>query len=192
MNIISANKLTDEEIIVKIIEADDSKLFAVIYERYEKKVFNKCFSIIKDKSNSEELTQEIFLKVFTNLKGFKNASTFSTWLYSITYRCCIDYLRDLKKSKFDKLGVNIELPENIEDIEDDEILSIKKERLTVILDQLHPIDKAVLLMKYQDGLKLKVIQEALSLSESSAKMKIKRAKLQVVKLYQIFYPYFHL
>ncbi len=187
MNLTTTNKFTDEEIIVKIIKDEDSKLFGIIYERYEKKVFSKCYSIIKDRSNSQELTQEIFLKVFTNLKGFKNASTFSTWLYSITYRCCIDYLRDLKKSKFDKLGVNIELSENIEDIEDDEILSIKKERLAVILDQLHPIDKAVLLMKYQDGLKLKVIQEALSLSESSAKMKIKRAKLKVIKLYQKLY-----
>lgn len=188
MNLATSNKFTDEEIIVKIIEVDDRKLFGIIYERYEKKVFNKCQSIIKDKSNAEELVQEIFLKVFTNLKNFKNASSFSTWLYAITYRSCIDYLRDLKKTKFDKLGANIELPENVEDVEDEEILSIKKERLAIILDQLHPIDKAILLMKYQDGLKLKVIQDALTLSDSAAKMKINRAKLKVLKLYQKLYP----
>jgi RNA polymerase sigma-70 factor (ECF subfamily) len=179
---------TDEAIIVEILEQENSKLFGVLYERYERKVFNKCYSIIKDKSDTEELVQEIFLKVFTNLKGFKNASSFSTWLYAITYRSCIDYLRELKKTKFDKLGVHVELSENTEDVEDEEILAIKKERLAIILDQLHPIDKAVLLMKYQDGLKLKVIQEALTLSDSATKMKINRAKLKVVKLYQKLYP----
>jgi RNA polymerase sigma factor (sigma-70 family) len=181
------NTLTDQEIIFKILEEEETKLFSILFERYEKKVYNKCYSILKDKSSAEELVQEIFLKVFTSLKGFKNASSFSTWLYTITYHYCINYIRDLKKSKFNKHGINIELPEDIDDVEDEDILNIKKERLTVILDQLHPIDKAVLLMKYQDGLKLKAIQEALNLSESSAKMKIRRAKLKVVKLYEKLY-----
>ena len=179
--------LTDEQVISIIIQEGDTKLFGILYERYQKKVYNKCLYIIKDNSDAEELVQEIFLKVYTSLSGFKQASSFSTWLYAITYRFCIEYLRGLKKSKFDRLGMDIDLPEDLEEVEVQEIEEMKAEKLYHIIDLLQPIDKTILLMKYKDELRLKEIQQVLNLSESSTKMRIKRAKAKVVKLYAQVY-----
>ena len=183
----NSEQLSDEAIIERILQEDESKLFGLLYQRYQKKVYNKCYSLVRNKSAAEELSQDIFLRVLLSLKSFENKSSFSTWLYSVTYRHCIEYFRKAKNHRSFPIDDEINISDDPDDVEDDEILSIKSERLNQIVEMLHPIDKAVLLMKYKDGMKLKAIQTALNISESSTKMKIKRAKLKVLKLYQKHY-----
>ena len=184
-----ANTLSDTELISRILQDQETELFGVLYERYETRVYNKCYSLLKNRSEAQELVQDIFLKVYTSLTGFKSASSFSTWLYSITYRFCIEYLRKAQKLKFDQSGISVDMPDEVENIDDEDILGIKTERLITIMEQLPPLDKAILLMKYQDDMRLKTIQEILGLSESSTKMRIKRAKAKVIKLYiQLYSP----
>ena len=86
-------QLSDREIIDLIMKEDKVNLFEIIYYRYNNRVLDKCYSLIKNRNLAEELKQEIFTKVYEKIESFKGHSSFSSWLYAVTYNHCIEYLR---------------------------------------------------------------------------------------------------
>jgi len=174
--------LTDDEIIFKIRNENASRYFEILYDRYYGKVLDKCFSFVKKRTLAEELTEDIFSKVFEKLPSFKQLSTFSSWLYSITYNHCIDYLREKKKLHYPNWNQENELPEIIDDSEEISE-AINYENLKAVLELIHPEEKALILMKYNDDLTMKQIGQALRISEDAAKMRLKRARARVLYLY---------
>lgn len=174
-------ELSDTEIIEKI-KSDPSRYFRVLYERYYKKVLDKCFSFAKNRELAEELAEDVFSKTYEKLSSFKQKSSFSSWLYAITYNHCIDYLREKKNLHYPNWNQQNELPEIVD--ESEEVLSdITYENLLQILERVHPEEKALLLMKYQDDLSIRDISKALRISDDAAKMRLKRARTRVVYLY---------
>ncbi len=138
---------------------------------------------MKNHSLAADLTEDIFSKTFEKLKTFKKISSFSSWLYSITYNHCIDYLRYKKKLHYPNWNREHEIPEIMDESEEN-LNEINYENLLVIMDLIHPEEKALLLMKYQDSLSLKQISESLRISEDAAKMRLKRARTRVLYLYK--------
>ena len=135
--------LTDNEIIDLIINQKKTDYFQHLYLRYSPLVYNKCISLANDKDIAKDLTHDIFLKVFLNLSNFKKKSKFSTWLYSITYNFCIDFLK--------KEGKQIKKTEKIDDITDEQdeiyekqLLEIKVDKLQLVLDSISIENKSIL------------------------------------------------
>lgn len=131
-----------------------------------------------------DATQEIFTKVFLNLSKFTGKSKFSTWLYSITYNYCIDQVRKRKKGKNIFSDEMEKAPDIVEEVEDEEILTMEIDRLKQVLDTLPEGDKAVLIMKYSDEMSIVEIAESFQKSESAIKMKIMRAKQKAKQVYR--------
>jgi len=180
-------KLRDEEIISNILQGKKEQ-FEILYSRYNKKVLDKCYSILKDRALALEVEQEVFSKVFEKLSGYKGIASFSSWLYAITYNHCIEYLRQRKKLHYPEWNRNHEIPELIDEIEESDLTGTRYERLLNVMELIHPEEKALLLMKYQDNIPLKLIMSTFRISESAAKMRIKRAKARVMYLYKDLYP----
>ena len=173
----------DEEIISKIISENQADYFEILYSRYYQKVLDKCYSILKNHQLAKEFTEDIFSKTYEKLKTFKNTASFSSWLYSITYNHCIDYLRHKKKLHYPEWNRKNEIPEIIDE-SDDKLNTINYDDLSIIMDLIHPEEKALLVMKYQDNISLKQISESLRISEDAAKMRLKRARTRVLYLYK--------
>ncbi len=178
----SVFQLKDDEIIHKIRHENSSKYFEVLYNRYHSRVLDKCYSFVKNRQIAEELAEDVFSKVFEKLTSFKQLSSFSSWLYSVTYNHCIDYLREKKKLHYPNWSRENELPEIFEDTEEI-VEDINYENLLAIMEIIHPEEKALLLMKYKDELSMKQIAVALRISEDAAKMRLKRARTRVLYLY---------
>ncbi len=175
-------QLSDEEIIKKISEEQNAEYFSILYKRYYPKVLDKCYSFVKDRVLAEEMAEDIFSKVYEKLPSFKSRSLFSSWLYSVTYNHCIDHLRHATRLHYPDWNRENELPEIIDDTE--EILEdINYDNLMIILEKIHPEEKALLLMKYKDEIPMKQIGAALRISEDAAKMRLKRARARVLYLY---------
>jgi len=175
--------LSDEEIILKINQENSSKYFEILYNRYYSKVLDKCYSIVKNRHLSEELAEDIFSKTFEKLSSFKNLSSFSSWLYSLSYNHCIDYLRLKKKLHYPDWNREHELPEIIDEAEEN-MNSIDYDNMLIVFEMIHTEEKALLLMKYQDNLSIKEISQSLRISEDATKMRLKRARARVVYLYK--------
>lgn len=175
-------KYSDFELIDKQLQDGDSKWFGILYDRHVSVVYNKCLTLVKNKEVAKDLTHDIFLKVFLKLSGFKGNSSFRTWLLSITYNDCIDSLKSTKK--FIEISED-EVPDNLTDEanNDQEIMSMEIKRLEKLLNKIPTDDKLILLMKYQDDLSIREIEQVLDIKESAVKMRISRAKAKLLKLY---------
>jgi RNA polymerase sigma factor (sigma-70 family) len=179
---------TDSQLIAQYLRDQNPTSFSKLYRRYAGKVFAKCYSMLNDEGLARDATQEIFIKVMLNLARFSEQSSFSTWIYSITYNYCIDLIRKRKKvpvlftedvGKVSKES-NVEVPDSV-------LLEMKQERLGQVLDRLPAGDKAILMMKYQDDLQIKEIAEILNKTESAIKMQIMRAKQKAQAIYDDLY-----
>jgi RNA polymerase sigma-70 factor (ECF subfamily) len=170
---------SDEDIVAEILLHDKHDMFALLYKRYEHKVNDKCYSLLKDHQLAKEFTADILTRTYERLGSFKKSATFSSWLYSITYNYCIDYLRAKKKLHYPNWNDSNEIPEIIDE-HDDETAQITLEELNIALEKIHPEEKSLILMKYQDNIQIKDIAKALRVSESAAKMRLKRAKARVL------------
>ncbi len=178
--------LQDDEIIQLILEEGQKELYGILYNRYRGKVNDKCYSLLKNRELAKEATQNILEKTYEKLNSFKGKASFSSWLYSITYNYCIDYLRNKKKLSYPDWNNFQDLPEVQENTEDEEEM-IDSDKLNVVLDKIHPEEKALLLMKYIDDISIHQIAVALRLTESATKMRIKRARARVIFMYKEMY-----
>ena len=179
--------MTDSEVIRVYLRTQESTYFSLLYNRYANKVYSKCISLLKNEAMAQDATQEIFTKIFLNLAKFNEKSKFSTWVYSITYNFCIDYIRRRKKEK-NLFSDEIEnAPDIVEEVPDKELLQIEVKRLKNVLENIPSGDKAILMMKYQDDMSIREISGILNKSESAIKMKIKRAKHKAQRVYSQLY-----
>jgi len=176
---------SDSELISLYLEDQNTTYFSVLYRRYAGKVFAKCISMLSDDGLARDATQDIFIKVLLNLGKFTEQSSFSTWVYSITYNFCIDIIRKKKKNilifsedvgKFNA-SVEVEIPDSV-------ILEMETQRLDKVMELMPPGDKAILNMKYIDELQIKEIAAVLNKTESAIKMQIMRAKAKAQSIYE--------
>lgn len=180
--------LSDNELIARYLKEQNPEYFTALYRRYGGKVFAKCISMLGEEAQARDAVQDIFIKVFLNLSRFSEQSSFSTWLYSITYNFCIDLIRRKKKipvlfaEDVGRIGdeIDVEVPDSV-------LLEMKQERLEVVLSKLPEGDRIILLMKYMDDLPIKDIAGMLHKTESAIKMQIMRAKQKAQAIYNELY-----
>lgn len=184
----SGGVLSDSQLIARYLEEQNPEYFTTLYRRYAGKVFAKCISMLSDEAQARDAVQDIFIKVYLNLSRFSEQSSFSTWLYSITYNFCIDLIRKKKKIPVllsDDIGRIGDTPEV--DIPDSVLLEMKHDRLEKVLAQMQEGDRIILLMKYMDDMSIKDIADFFQKTESAIKMQIMRAKQKAQAIYTELY-----
>jgi RNA polymerase sigma-70 factor (ECF subfamily) len=144
--------------------------------------------MVKDTNLAQDLAHDILLKAFLKLSTFKGDAKFSTWLYQVTYTHCIDYIRKQNRRPEDALEEEYLEEEDsgdpgMDEVHEKELLEIKLEQLSVLLNEIKPEEKLFLLMKYQDRFSIQEMAESSGYTESSVKMKLKRARDKVRAMY---------
>jgi len=87
-----------DELIDKIQRGDQSGFTAVV-DLYQELVYNTAISIVQNKEDADDITQEVFVQVYLSIQSFKGDSKFSTWLYRITVSKALDHERKKKRKK---------------------------------------------------------------------------------------------
>ena len=77
----------------------DQLAWEQIVKQYWRKVFNVAYKFVAKHDEAEDLTQEIFLKVFKSLDTFDRRANFQTWLISVSRNLCIDHYRSVRKER---------------------------------------------------------------------------------------------
>ncbi len=91
--------------VLRRAQRGDQRAFAVIVHAYERIVFTYVYRLVDDRRLAEDITQDVFLKVFRGLPGFTGESMFTTWLFQIAKNAVIDELRAIERRP---TAVNIE------------------------------------------------------------------------------------
>ena len=177
---------TDEELAFGVGAGRNVEFFEELYNRFSKKVYNKCLSFVKNPEMAEDLTHDVFLQLFVMIRQFKGKSKFSTWLYSLTYNYCVNHLNRDKNAKMLRESVEVEeLSEFTDNDDDDKLLwEMESKKLDLALQKVTAEEKMILLLKYQDDTSIKELQEVLGISQSAVKMRLSRAKINLLKAYK--------
>jgi RNA polymerase sigma-70 factor (ECF subfamily) len=179
----------DERSLIEGMARGDRAAFRDFVERYKKKVYYLALDMAGNPVDAEDISQEVFLKVFRSFATFRKDAKLGSWLYRVTYNASIDHLR---RKKFVPEPVGDEVLESRSQ-EDaglpprgamDPALaaesSLLQARISKALEKVSPQEKAVFLLRHYDDLMLKDIASSLGLSIGSVKSYLFRAvrKLQ--------------
>lgn len=181
--------LDDTQVIARYLKHQAPVCFRILYSRYSGKIYSKAITMLKDEKKAEDAVQEIFTKIFLNLHKFNGKSKFSTWVYSVTYNFCIDFIRRGKKAK-NLFADEIENPPDLVDdnVPDEALLQMEVSQLRKVLSELPDGDRSILLMKYQDGMAIRDIAGIIGKRESAVKMQLKRAKEKAKRIHGQLFP----
>jgi RNA polymerase sigma-70 factor (ECF subfamily) len=177
--------IEDLKIIQKILSGDKN-LYREIINKYQQKVRTYCFNFLSDKDLADDTAQEIFLKAYQGLKSFKGQSSFSTWLFRITFNHCSDVLRKRNKQNLISLEGLIEKEgDKIEALlftSEDHTLVIEEEELLRQLISAFPERyRTILILREVNELSYEEIADILHCSIDSVKGRLKRARKEVAK-----------
>src|ERR1700737_4369703 len=90
---------SEEAALVRRVQARDEMAFREIVERYQTKVFSIIYGILRNHNDAEDISQQVFAKVYFSIKNFDSRSSLLTWIYKITVNECYDYLRKKRVRK---------------------------------------------------------------------------------------------
>ncbi len=85
-----------DDVLITRFQAGDDEAFRVLLERYTERIRNLVFSVLHDADLIDDVTQEVFIKAYRALQGFRFDAAFYTWLYRITINHCRDIMRKQK------------------------------------------------------------------------------------------------
>jgi RNA polymerase sigma-70 factor (ECF subfamily) len=94
-----ANSLDEIDKIIERCLRGDQVAWALIVDRHRRKVFNLAYKFVGRHDEAEDLTQDIFVKIFKALHTFDRRANFQTWLISISRNLCIDHYRSVRKER---------------------------------------------------------------------------------------------
>lgn len=87
-----------DEDVIRLVLNGRAEAYSILVDRYKNMIYDLCYKYTYDYTEAQDLSQEIFLKVYKKLDSFKYSSSFSTWLYRVGVNTCIDWTRKNKKN----------------------------------------------------------------------------------------------
>ena len=162
----------------------DADAFCLLAERYERRIYSLAFHYCHNRHDAEDLSQEVWLKVYQALPTFRGESTFYTWLRKITINCFLNYRRSRafqspgemadKLFQIDSVegGHQLPNPANSETTLHNRIMF---ERVTQALSELTAQQRLIFLLKHHEGMTYEEIAKAVGCSTGTAKKSVWRA-----------------
>lgn len=150
----------------------DREAYAELVRSHHPRVIRLCAFLLSDPVAGEDAAQEVFLKAYRQLSGFRGDAAFSTWLTRIAYHHCADILRSRARRPTEPLNETFAdpLPSPVEAF-------ISAESLQKTLGALPEESREILLLREVEGLTYEEIAETLDCTLDAVKSRLRRARL---------------
>ena len=155
------------------------QFFDEIYQENKDKVYRLCLGFLGDSMEADDLFQEILIKIWNNLDGFRNESKISTWIYRVATNTALMYVNKktrVQKNKAQIPVVNLMIPEK----ENREETKEKIQQLYQTISQLKEINKIIITLVLE-GCSYEEIAEITGLTINHVGVKVNRIKSELKK-----------
>jgi len=178
---------SDEKMINRCQQGDLSAFDEIVY-RYKIPLFNFIYRFLNDYETAEELTQEVFIKIYKNISKFKpEISSFRTWMYKIASNLCKNELRDRVRRPVTENRINsIDVDDQIEQIQDntsnlDTQLEQKElqEILNLAISSLPEKYRIVIILRDIENMPYEEIAKIIGKPDGTVKSRLNRARLML-------------
>lgn len=140
------------------------------YDKYSKLIYRTAYHYLLNIDSAEDITQEVFVKLLTSNKNFNEEEHEKAWLLRVTINLC----KNVLKSKSNKnLSINDEIQIVDNSFEDNSISKIDMKRQ---IENLLPMQRTVIYLRYFEGLSIREISKITKINQNTVKSHIKRAK----------------
>lgn len=180
----------NDKILLEKAKSGDINAFEKLVEAYQRKVYNIAFRMIGSPDDAYDLAQEVLIRIYKSIGGFKEQSSFSTWVYRITTNVCLDEIRKRKLKRTVSLDQDIKLDDSEvkREIESDDPppdeLAAKKEikrTVTEAIGLLNEEHRTVIVLRDIQGFSYEEIAKIINCPEGTVKSRINRAR-QALKI----------
>ena len=149
--------------------------YELLIKRYYPLIYRTCFGILRDRSEAEESSQVILLKVFSGLPRFQERSTFKTWLIQIVKNTCFARHNKLKRER-QLYSIFSEQGGDGSNIQDAELsVPLSRDHFDVMVNDLNEEEQLIVSLRFVSELSLAEIAEFMNLGLSATKMRFYRA-----------------
>ncbi len=158
-----------ESQIIKKAISGDSEALTILIDKYKDIAYNLALSIVKNKEDAKDITQDSFLKILENINKFRSDSKFSTWLYRIVYNQSIGFVKRENRTNLVDYSLLVEASDNNsqEDATQDLYQAINK---------LEDTDRNIIMLFYLAEKSIKEIAQITGLSICNIKVILHRAR----------------
>jgi RNA polymerase sigma-70 factor (ECF subfamily) len=144
-----------------------------------------CSRYSSNEQEMEEIINDGFLKIFTNLSKYDNSQPFKAWLRTIMVNTAIDYYRSNKKYRLQMPIDGLE----IADFDEDIIGQLSADEIMKLVAKLSPTYRMVFMLYVVEGYKHREIAERLGIQEGTSKSNLQDARLKLQEMIRINYPH---
>jgi RNA polymerase sigma-70 factor (ECF subfamily) len=166
-----------EEKVLKMAAAGDMRSFEEIVIQSQDYIWSYALRFLGDYHLAQDAAQEIFIKIYKGLPNFGSKSKFTTWLYTVTHNCCVDFHRKHCKSK--------ETDEFVDGVVEGDAPEYPDGYLSETLNRLKPELRQVFGMVMIFGFSYKEAAETLGCSIEVIKSRLYRARQELIKMLKI-------
>lgn len=186
--------MTEQDLIDKLKQGDQVA-FRYLVTTWQDMVYNTSLGLVQSEMDAEDVTQEVFVRAFEAIHGFKGESKVSTWLYRITVTKSLDFLRSKKRKKrfgymYSLFGPDNELAINPPEFLHPGIVSEKKQVSSALfkaLNELPEQQRVAFVLTRLEGLGHKEVSEVMGNTVPAVESLLQRAKLNLKKQLTNFY-----
>ena len=171
--------------VIEACQQGDRDAFQSLFEAYKDKVFSiAVYSSGGDRTLAEDVTQQVFLKLFTAIRQFRGDSEFTTWLYRLVVNACLDERRRSRRLlPWETTGTMVAM-NNVSDKKPQERQYARlevAEAVRVAIEELKPKFRLPILLKYIEGLSYEEIAEVMGCSKGTVASRLNRGHSQLAK-----------
>jgi RNA polymerase sigma-70 factor (ECF subfamily) len=163
--------------VLRKAQRGDERAFSLIVRAYEVPVFNYVMRLVGDRALAEDLTQEVFIRVFQGLPKFSLRSKFTTWLFQVTKNRVLDELRASERRPRALVAIDDAPPLEVVDAPVEQLETIQT--LWSAVDELNTDLKMALLLRDVVGLSYNEIADSLDTTLATVKWRIFKAREEV-------------
>ena len=177
----TTQKATSDDPLLDLVmrsQDDDQRAFAELVVQTQEGVYNLAYNILGNRQEAEDMTQEIYLRVWQALPSFRGESKFTTWLYRIATNACLNRRRYLRP----QLSL-VDEPDTLDDLiapqKDALVTTIEHERQAFLWEAVRALPekyRLVITLFYRQELTYKEVAEVLSLPLGTVKAHLNRAR----------------
>jgi len=180
--------LSDIDLIQAIVDGSN-EAFKELYTRFSTKVYNTALSYTKNTDEADDVTQEVFVKIFRSAAKFKGNSELSTWVYRIVVNTSLNHLK--KKNRFILFKDTSKPTESIDFVHPGVVLENKENAqiLYKVLELLPNTQKTAFILSYIEELPRQEVADIMETSLKAVESLLQRAKTNLKKHLEKLYPH---
>jgi RNA polymerase sigma-70 factor (ECF subfamily) len=171
-------EISDQLLLFEIAERNDEDAFRMLFERYSSRLFNLLYRMTNHYEDTNDLLQEVFIRVYRNKHKCFKMKNFKGWIYTVALNIARDYIRVNKRRNEVVLDERKGNTEENDPLRKSEAAEIKRKILSA-LKKLNIKYRAVFTLRDIEGLSYQEISEALKIEEGTVKSRLNRARLQL-------------